>query len=55
MTIPQFEAQHVLASQATLAEGPIRDPRDAAYWRIDIIEKKLFRFDPDSKQNSQWQ
>ncbi len=55
MAIQRFEAEQVLSSQATLGEGPIWDPRYSAYWWVDIVEKKLFQFDPASQRNLSWQ
>lgn len=55
MTIRQIQAEHVLPAQATLGEGPIWDPRCSAYWWIDIVEKKLFCFDPTEGSNRAWE
>ncbi len=55
MAIQQFNAEQVFAAQATLGEGPLWDPRCSAYWWIDIEERKLFRFSPDSLRNLEWQ
>ncbi len=54
MTITQIEAEHVFAAQAALGEGPIWDPRCMAFWWIDIEEKMLFQFDPETRLNSEW-
>jgi sugar lactone lactonase YvrE len=55
MTVQQFRAEQILAAQAKLGEGPIWDDRCSAYWWIDIVEKKLFQFEPVSKRNLEWQ
>ncbi len=55
MTNQTLHAEPVFSSQATLGEGPIWDPRCQAYWWIDIEQKRLFRFEPQSRGNTQWQ
>ena len=49
-----IDATHFLHTQAALGEGPIWDSRRNVYWWIDIVGKQLFRLDPSTKTNDQW-
>lgn len=48
------EPQPVCEIGAELGEGPVWDARDRALWFVDIKNKKVHRYDPDSRDHRTW-
>jgi Gluconolactonase len=49
-----IEPHSVLTIGATLGEGPVWVARDAALWFVDIKQRRIFRFDPESGTAREW-
>lgn len=49
------EVHSVCALSATLGEGPVWLPEEAALWFVDIKQRRLHRFHPESGQLKSWE
>jgi D-xylonolactonase len=48
------EPKPVCEIGAELGEGPVWDPRDGALWFVDIKNKKVHRYDPETRDHRTW-
>lgn len=54
-SIPSINAELELKSEATLAECPVWDEREALLYWVDILSGKLSRYDPHKNENTEFE
>lgn len=50
----RFEAQLEMKLESSLGEGPVWHPNEKCLYFVDIVNCKIIRYDPESKQHAEW-